>query len=163
MEERRLAFLASIDGLCDSRADATSVGHPLSRRSNPQSKQDAKIARQLAEMPAIVDGVAAGLPLPNRPRHGYRRATPKELLALAADLRPTSSQKKRENGSTLENLATGSRIVTIRSAMRRLLRRCVNSLTRSAPTTLGPTASKPTTHGNGPKSGQPTPRTHPSA
>ncbi len=59
-QERRLACLAGIDALGDSGADAASVGHSLSRRSNRQSKQDAKVATQLAQMPAVAEGLASG-------------------------------------------------------------------------------------------------------
>ncbi len=110
-EERRLACLAGIDALGDSGADAASVGHSLSRRSNRQSKQDAKVATQLAQMPAVAEGLASvelsPLSMPRcvlRQRRGYRRVRPRSCSRWLRICLPTGLLRRHASGSTPENL-----------------------------------------------------------
>ena len=99
-QERRLACLAGIDALGDSGADAASVGHSLSRRSNRQSKQDAKVATQLAQMPDVAESLASGVITTEHAAvcaEAAARVSPgeaEELLSLAADLPADRFAKK---------------------------------------------------------------------
>ena len=115
VEERRLALLAGIDALGDSGADAASVGHIVSRRSNRQSKQDAKVATQLAQMPTVAEGLASGVITAEHAAvcaEAAARVSPgeaEELLAMAADLPADRFAKKtrewvnsRESRGTVE-------------------------------------------------------------
>ena len=114
-QERRLACLAGIDALGDSGADAASVGHSLSRRSNRQSKQDAKVATQLAQMPAVAESLASGVITTEHAAvcaEAAARVSPgeaEELLSLAAELPADRFAKKtrewvniRESQGTVE-------------------------------------------------------------